>query len=359
MSDTNNVTNPGGGTGSPDDLDAAWGGRPDREFGAPDDGGHFSSVEKPPLNTGVDDANNSVVDVAETVKAKKSSSPVGMIIAGGLGLLVLGVAGYIGMTLYNKLVPAKPSYQETDRSMGLPDVQAPTQGGMLIPGGDTPNAVDVQRAVGSASPDASTPGASIAGDGQEVVAQTTPSSVDAPVQAVAAAATTAAVSTASAGREPQKAVQIQTAPVEPVKQVAAEVICPVAEAKPAAKKKAAPTARSQATAGASEKRRKQNQSSKVAKKKPQKGSDKKTATGSETAKEVVASDTSKPRSTGSLQGYKLMSIWPKTGEFQQATVKDPNGANHVVRAGDRIAGVRVQSVNAASYEVETEAGFIR
>lgn len=366
MSDINNQGPTGG---AQDDLDAAWGGRGegDAAFGAPDDGGHFSSMEK---SHDGGEANEGVVDVSETTKEKKAGSPVGMIVAGVVGLLGLGAAGYIGMSLYSKISPAKPSYQQNDRSSGLPDSGGQMQGDGLIPGGsNASNPAMAGGADAAAFPGASNPVASTAqrnapvGPPAEGASEPVINAANAATsiqnQVVAAAASPAAVSMASAGHEPPKSPQGQAAPTATAKPAAADVICPAVEATPVAKKKAPGKARSQVSQGNSGKEGRKHQTSKVAKKKTQKESGKKTTSVADSSKEAATTAETKPRSTGSFNGYKLMSIWPKTGEFQQATVKDLKGANHVVRAGDSIDGIRVRSVNAASYEVETDSGVIR
>lgn len=57
--------------------------------------------------------------------------------------------------------------------------------------------------------------------------------------------------------------------------------------------------------------------------------------------------------------YKIVSIYPRTGEFQQAWLRAPSGRIVVVGAGDELDGAKVQSVDFAQHVVKTSQGQIR
>ncbi|HWS26695.1 MAG TPA: hypothetical protein VN259_09025 [Xanthomonadales bacterium] len=64
---------------------------------------------------------------------------------------------------------------------------------------------------------------------------------------------------------------------------------------------------------------------------------------------------------GQLSRYKVLSIWPRTGEFQQAWISSAGspGKVYIVRAGDELDGMRVLSVDSAANRVQTNHGEIR
>lgn len=57
--------------------------------------------------------------------------------------------------------------------------------------------------------------------------------------------------------------------------------------------------------------------------------------------------------------YKIVSIYPRTGEFQQAWLRAPSGRIVVVGAGDELDGAKVQSVDFVQHVVKTSQGQIR
>lgn len=61
----------------------------------------------------------------------------------------------------------------------------------------------------------------------------------------------------------------------------------------------------------------------------------------------------------SLTSYSIVSIYPRSGDYQQAWVRDPAGRIHVVRAGDLLAGIKVVAVDFREHVVKTAAGQIR
>jgi hypothetical protein len=54
-----------------------------------------------------------------------------------------------------------------------------------------------------------------------------------------------------------------------------------------------------------------------------------------------------------------MSIWPRSGEHQQAGVRDPKGHTHIVRAGDSLEGMKVVGIDYGTFIVKTSQGQIR
>ena len=58
-------------------------------------------------------------------------------------------------------------------------------------------------------------------------------------------------------------------------------------------------------------------------------------------------------------GYSLLAINPRTGDFQQAWVRDAAGKLRIVSAGDRIGSLQVLRVDGDKGEVLTAAGVIR
>lgn len=69
--------------------------------------------------------------------------------------------------------------------------------------------------------------------------------------------------------------------------------------------------------------------------------------------------TSAVASGSTLAGTTLMSIYPKSGQHQQAWVQLEDGRLRVVRAGDVVAGKRVTRVDGANNVVYTTGGAIR
>lgn len=64
---------------------------------------------------------------------------------------------------------------------------------------------------------------------------------------------------------------------------------------------------------------------------------------------------------GRLTRYKVLSIWPRTGEFQQAWVtrSDSSAKVYIVRAGDELDGMLVLAVDSVANRVRTNYGEIR
>jgi hypothetical protein len=343
-----------------DDLDAAWGSSQDGGFGVPDDGGHYSGA----INQSAVPEQPQVVDVEELPSSKKSGSKVGLLIAVFGGAAAVGLAGFIGLSLYSKLSPPKSQSQAStpfDRQGdvgGVPAAQAQDPGSAaILPGGADASAttpVAGQNAMPDASQGAAVPASPVdpASSPQQGSARQ-----DASAAQVASGPATAPSAAQGQVTQPQVPQPGIAKPVEP----AAPVICPVADSKPVVAEKRKPEKKAQKTqapkavsTASVREQKKQRSERKSAADKQNKSAESAVAAGAATDAAV----TQKP-SGGTLDGYRLMSIWPKAGEHQQATVKDANGANHVLRAGDVIAGSRVRAVNALKYEVETDAGFIR
>jgi hypothetical protein len=355
-----------------DELDDAWGSSDSGGFGAHDDGGHFSSA----INQSPEPDPQQVVDVEDAAPSKKSNSKMGLIIAAVIGVAAIGFAGFAGHTLYSKLVPAKQQSQnsiqfdrQNDVGGGMPAAQGQMPGGAaMMPGGgdagstptaNQPSTGDVTPGpVAAASPVDSASSSQVA-PRQEASAVAVSAGSVPPANSVNPSA--ANHGAAQPLQQPQVAQPGINKPA--AAQAEQQVICPVVESKPvvAEKRKQEPRVRkaqSSAAADASVRReqRKQVSARKSAVSDKKNDADAATAVSGFTPAEAALTQKA---SGGSLDGYRLMSIWPKTGDHQQATVKDASGANHVLRAGDVIAGSRVRAVNALKYEVETDAGFIR
>lgn len=62
---------------------------------------------------------------------------------------------------------------------------------------------------------------------------------------------------------------------------------------------------------------------------------------------------------GTLVRYRVMSIYPRVGEFQQAWIRETDsGRIFIVSAGDKIDGMQVKRVDASAYVVTTTQGEI-
>jgi hypothetical protein len=61
----------------------------------------------------------------------------------------------------------------------------------------------------------------------------------------------------------------------------------------------------------------------------------------------------------SLTSYRIVSIYPRSGEFQQAWLRAPSGRMVVVGVGDELDGARVQAVDFTQHVVKTSQGQIR
>lgn len=63
--------------------------------------------------------------------------------------------------------------------------------------------------------------------------------------------------------------------------------------------------------------------------------------------------------TEQVMGYTLLAIHPRTGDFQQAWVRDSKGQLRIVSAGDRVGSLAILKVDGKRGEVHTAAGVIR
>lgn len=94
---------------------------------------------------------------------------------------------------------------------------------------------------------------------------------------------------------------------------------------------------------------------------------KQSQTRSAVAKKSIPSPTPEPAKVpegvesklGRLSGFTVLAIEPKTGDHQQAWVRDAAGKMFIVREGDSIQGARVTSVRFSDGIVQTVAGDIR
>ena len=62
---------------------------------------------------------------------------------------------------------------------------------------------------------------------------------------------------------------------------------------------------------------------------------------------------------GRLTEYKLMSIFPKAGDHQQASIRNSHGHIFYVNPGDTFEGIRVVKIDAKEALVTTAQGVIR
>lgn len=58
-------------------------------------------------------------------------------------------------------------------------------------------------------------------------------------------------------------------------------------------------------------------------------------------------------------GYTLLAINPRTGDFQQAWVRDSQGKLQILSKGDRLGSVQVLRIDGEKGEVVTAAGVVR
>jgi hypothetical protein len=65
------------------------------------------------------------------------------------------------------------------------------------------------------------------------------------------------------------------------------------------------------------------------------------------------------RDLGLLGEYRIESIEPKYGEFQNAWIRSRSGQLRVVTSGDSVDGARILKVDGSSYTVQTTQGVIR
>lgn len=356
MSDPTNLN---GGVTDPnsDELEEAWtssnegADSNDLSFGAADDGTHYGS-HGTQANAG-DALGAEPSDYVSDVEViPKKGMPMAMVGVGVVGLAVLGIAGLIVMDFYKKL---SPTTQNTQNKMvvleNLQPVAINEADTSSIPGGADLAGVGQLTAL---------PGGA-AGASDVLVKQVT--------EVLTVDGAVAGASSESARQALVKAAKQSTLENPPFAQASEAVICPV-EAAPSAemmaKKVMADKKRKEAREQAA--RNRARRASLEARKAANKAKRDRQIALSKQAKNTVVVSGAKTelayvappaKTLLKLSEYRLMSIWPKTGEFQQATLKDGAGANYVVRAGDTLGGARIKSVDALTFTVETDAGFIR
>ena len=271
-----------------------------------------------------------VVDVEheELPVARKRNALVPVLLV-SVGLAAIGGTAAGLYNLYGKLMgggsttqaqagPGGPALIDTNAAAKPP--------GLAMPGGNGTPAV---LPSGSATPDpvASAP------------APSAPAHDPAPAPATAVTAAPAVAPAPAPAAPPAAAPAVATAPTQPAA-AAAERRPKVAKARPQTQPREEVMVETRPKGPA---RTASVNTGDSAKRKPQ-------------AEEVVTAKTPAPSSLGR---YKIESIYPRTGEFQQAWVRDGAGRLRVVRAGDTLDGLRIESVDFKQHAVKTSDGTIR
>lgn len=309
----------------------------------------------------VDPATVVDAEAREAAPKKRSMLPV----IAGIGLVVLGLFGFISYQFVQKFFPSEGAQAEqsagssilADSSFDAPPASPSTaqepaastviplgkSGDGGVPDGQVPVALEQPQAVPPSS----------AGQSAEPVALA-PASVVSP----------APVAAPLAAPEPTK---VETAVVPAVPVAAAPAIAsPALEAartvtKPAAAPEAAvakPVVQAQRAKPARPVKANSNAkpAQKAASPKPRQ-----TAKASGIKPDASRAPVIDERASdaGRLSGYSILAFEPKHGAFQQAWIRDPEGKITVVGKGDSVAGARVSEVSFADGVVKTTRGQIR
>lgn len=312
---------------------------------------------------------DNVVDVhaAEARPRKKSRA-----VLAGLALVGLGVVGGTGMmlySLYTKLFPSSRTQQVVQQAdTGAIDTAAtaPPASPAPAPATPTPDAAGLGagRAAGAVYPSGSaSAGEPVQSGPAQPVGPATP--VEQPSPAAPAAAppaertasgpAAAPLTAPGANAEPPAAKPVTAAPAAPSTAPATAVpLASHAVARSRHRPRAATSKPVQAAGVESPVAARATPDSRPAK--PSHPAAPRKATGTAAAAQkapqnAVALDV--------LNQYRVMSIWPRSGDFQQAWVRDPKGKIHILQAGDSIEGTTVVSVDFKQYVVRTAQGQIR
>ncbi|MDF2461832.1 MAG: hypothetical protein K0Q43_67 [Ramlibacter sp.] len=207
-----------------------------------------------------------------------------------------------------------------------------------------------------------------------VIAAANASAPAEPAQVAAVKAASSDPSTASAVAavlaNAQRAVPVPAAPPAPVA-AAAQVPVATAAAKPAPKveegtgpKVAAVAAEPVPGAAPPKKadRAKRTNRSAAVRSRASRAAKSQAPTGGSKAKvtnQAVEAERAPEHTAGVLVGYTLLAINPRTGDYQQAWVRDALGKLQIVGKGDRLGTLQVLRVDGARGEVLTPAGIIR
>jgi hypothetical protein len=341
----------------------------DRLDGQEGDGraGHDGGVgqELPPYD-------DNVVDVhAAEAKPRKRSRAV----LAGLALVGLGVIGGTGMmlySLYTKLFPSSRAQQVVQQADAgaidtaatappaspAPTPAAPTADAPGLGAGRTAGAVYPAGSASSGEPSQPGPAQPV---GPATPVEQAAAPAPAPAQAVAPAerpASAPAVSPVAAPVASVKPPAAKTGAAAPAAPSTAPAAAGPGPSQAVARSRHRPRAavskpvqqagvESPVAARATPDARAQKPSHPVAPRK---------ATGTATAAKPSPQNAA---ALDVLNQYRVMSIWPRSGDFQQAWVRDPKGRIHVLQAGDSIEGTTVVSVDFKQYVVRTAQGQIR
>lgn len=328
MSNDNNVF----GTSEPQGTNSAEQGLGDDSIWGDDSSGDQLTNDEEPEGGNFDEVNHVGGEDSETTpidsEGEKRGSAKILVVIAAIALSVLGGAGYIVYSFIQKLNP-KPVSAEVSGPAVLQDVPdaAPaslvSQGSLDLPNTAVAAPVDPQ---GSLPVTSSAPVETVV----EASAPTTPIDAVAPGAAVHAAAP----------------------PTPPACVPAPQVCSPVDKPSPS-KPKSAP--KSAAAPGETSLKRstkatqtpRPERSSKTRDSEAQKPS-------ADRQPRVETRD-----DLGRLTGYKVVAIEPRSGEHQQAWIRNAEGRLFIVRAGDRLEGARVNSVSFDLGAVTTDRGVIR
>ncbi len=332
-----------------------------------------SAAEQPPDPATRDD-NVEPLDVDSTPVPVKRSKVV-PIVFGLVFLAALAIAGSALWTGYQKFGPKKPA-QKTQVATGGALIDAAAVGGASAPGTPSPTSLPMpgnsgsgailmspQPAASAPAPSVMTP-ASAAGVSGSTTAAIDPAAVSAQA-AVDAAAKAQAAQEKAAQEKATQAQEAQAAKESATQEKAAKAQAAKEEAtrEKAAKAQAAKEKAAQEKAAKAQK-------AQATKEKATQEKAAKAQTAKETAKKEVRVAKARTKRTpdktdtevgqGVLRQYRVMSIWPRNGEFQQAWIKDePTGRIHIVRVGDVLDGMRVLSVDSKTNAVRMDQGEVR
>jgi hypothetical protein len=277
-----------------------------------------------------------VSDTSET-EGKRSKGKLLFIIA-TIALLALGSAGYIVYSFFQKLNPQPTSQMEASGTAVLVDVPETAQEGTSSTGTLDPDSVN------TAAPTA----APVDPQGSLPVAAPTGTQVE--TSPVVTDPSSASVSSGTG--VPAAPPVVAAVPQSPPACVPAPQTCTLAETeKPRSAKPRPALARDQQAAKRSSSSAKADAESRT--KKAQAASTQKNASAADGPSVESRSD------LGRLTGYKVLAIEPRSGEHQQAWIRNPEGRMFIVRAGDSLEGARVKSVSFDLGIVTTERGVIR